>query len=148
MLVSQEKPWSGLLLKMLSNRHFLVSIGNCVSSSTWLLFWVPRGDPTLYTVHVSQGKASQWFWLYLLSLLCRFVSVKPDDFSNVDTLHNHLLATEDWMWLSFPQLNSDKSELLIIGPENAIPYYNTILYYFKATKWELLKPLSSKTNLN
>ena len=47
-----------------------------------------------------------------------YFSVKPDDFSNLNTLHSCLAAIKDWMSVNFLQLNSDKTELFIFGPEN------------------------------
>ena len=47
-----------------------------------------------------------------------YFTVKPDDFSNLDTLHYCLAVIKDWMSLNFLQLNSDKTEFLIVDFRN------------------------------
>lgn len=97
-----------------------------MSSSTPLLYGVPLGSilgPILFSLYMlPMGQIISSFGC--ISYHCYaddtqlYFSVKPDDLSNLNTLHNCLAAIKDWMSVNFLQLNSDKTEILIFGPEN------------------------------
>ena len=46
-----------------------------------------------------------------------YIAVSPDDTGPIDTLLNCILDIKSWMAENFLQLNQDKTEVLIIGPE-------------------------------
>ncbi len=46
-----------------------------------------------------------------------YIAVSPDDTGPSDTLFNCILDIKSWMAEDFSQLNQDKTEVLIIGPE-------------------------------
>lgn len=112
-------------MSYLSNRSFSVCMGNYVSSSTPLLYGVPQGSilgPVLFSLYILPlGQIISRFGC--ISYHCYaddtqlYFSVKPDDFSNLNTLHSCLAAIKDMMSVNLLQLNSDKTELLIFGPE-------------------------------
>ncbi len=101
-------------------------MGDHVSSSAPLLYGVPLGSilsPILFSLYMLPlGQIISYFGC--MSCHCYvddtqlYFPVKPNDFSNLATLHNCLATIKNWMSLSFLQLNFDKTKLLIIGPEN------------------------------
>lgn len=46
-----------------------------------------------------------------------YISVSPDDTRPMDALFNCILDIKSWMAENFLQLNQDKTEVLVIGPE-------------------------------
>ena len=46
-----------------------------------------------------------------------YIAVSPDDTGPIDTLLNCILDIKSWMAVNFLQLNQDKTEVLVIGPE-------------------------------
>ena len=46
-----------------------------------------------------------------------YIAMSPDDMEPIDCLLNCILDIKSWMAENFLQLNQDKTEVLIIGPE-------------------------------
>lgn len=46
-----------------------------------------------------------------------YISMSPDDTGPMDALFNCILDIKSWMAKNFLQLNQDKTEVLVIGPE-------------------------------
>ena len=46
-----------------------------------------------------------------------YIAVSPDDTGPLDALFNCILDIKSWMAANFLQLNQDKTEVLVIGPE-------------------------------
>ena len=46
-----------------------------------------------------------------------YIAVSPDDTRPLDALFNYILDIKSWMAANFLQLNQDKTEVLVIGPE-------------------------------
>ena len=46
-----------------------------------------------------------------------YIAVSPDDTGPIDVLFNCILDIKTWMAANFLQLNQDKTEVLVIGPE-------------------------------
>ena len=46
-----------------------------------------------------------------------YIAVSPDDTGPIDVLFNCILEIKTWMAANFLQLNQDKTEVLLIGPE-------------------------------
>lgn len=50
-----------------------------------------------------------------------YIAMSPDDTRPIDALFNHILEFKLWMAENFLQLNQDKAEVLVIGPEEREP---------------------------
>ncbi len=48
-----------------------------------------------------------------------YISTKPDETSKLSTLTECVKNIKDWMTSHFLLLNSDKTEILLIGPKNS-----------------------------
>ncbi len=48
-----------------------------------------------------------------------YISTKPDETSKLSKLTECVKNMKDWMNNNFPLLNSDKTEILLIGPKNS-----------------------------
>ena len=47
-----------------------------------------------------------------------YIAVSPDDTGPIDALFNCIIDIKSWMAVNFLQLNQDKTEVLVIGPED------------------------------
>ena len=125
---------SGLVLKWfssyLSKRSFSVSINNVLSETTELSCGVPQGSvlgPVLFLLYLLPlGQLIRKFknisyHLYAddIQLYCSF---KLSELHKLSSLTNCLSSIKQWLSENYLQLNSDKTETLIIAPENAIPH--------------------------
>ncbi len=63
-----------------------------------------------------------------------YIAVSPDDTGPIDTLFNCILDIKSWMAVNFLQLNQDKTEVLVIGPEGQKEKLLSKLYDFKPTQ--------------
>ena len=62
------------------------------------------------------------------------IAVSPDDLEPVDVLLNCILNIRSWMAENFLQLNQDKTEVLIFGPENKREMILPKLQNFKSSQ--------------
>ncbi len=124
---------SGSVLKWfssyLSERSFSVSANHIMSDTTGLSCGVPQGSvlgPVLFLLYL----------LPLGQLICQFedisyhlyaddiqlyCSFKPTELRKLSSLINCLTSVQQWLSNNYLQLNSDKTETLIIAPDNSIP---------------------------
>lgn len=91
----------------LSNRGFSVSMGDYVSSSTPLLYGMPPGSIL--------GPIFSLYMLPLGQIISRFGCTSYHCYTDDTQLY---FSGKDWISVNFLHLNSDKTELLIFGPEN------------------------------
>ena len=47
-----------------------------------------------------------------------YLSVKPDEVSQLSKIEAGLLAIKEWMTQNFLLLNSDKTEIMVVGPKS------------------------------
>uniref|UniRef100_A0A8C6TLJ0 Reverse transcriptase domain-containing protein n=1 Tax=Neogobius melanostomus TaxID=47308 RepID=A0A8C6TLJ0_9GOBI len=124
---------SGTVLKWLSsyltNRTFSVCINNIMSEATPLLHGVPQGSvlgPILFLLYISPlGKTISRFknvsyHLYADDIQLYF-SFKESEMHRLSELMDCLSSVKLWLRENCLQLNSKKTETLIIAPEQKIP---------------------------
>uniref|UniRef100_A0A671TXF6 Reverse transcriptase domain-containing protein n=1 Tax=Sparus aurata TaxID=8175 RepID=A0A671TXF6_SPAAU len=108
----------------LTDRHFLVSMDTCSSGTHELKYGVPQGSilgPILFNLYMLPlGDVIRRHGINFQSYADDtqlYIAVSPDDMGPIDSLLNCILDIESWMAENFLQLNQDKTEVLIIGPE-------------------------------
>ena len=138
-LVECLNTWDGILGSTFhwlssyqSNRKCQVVIENFMSSTAPILSGVLQGSilgPILFSVcMLPLGNLISQF--NCISHHCYaddmqlYVSFKHNDIANFSILHDCLTAIKDWMSPTFLQLNSDKTEIIFIGPNKLIPELN------------------------
>ena len=81
-----------------------------------------------------------------------YIAVSPDDIGPIDALLNCILDIKSWMASSFLQLNQDKTEVQVIGPEAHREKLNLKLKALASNTYEQVKNfgviLDSKLNFN
>ena len=129
-LLHRLEKWVGLsdtllhwFRSYLQDRDYFVSIGNFVSQKVNMMCGVPQGSilgPLLFN-------------LYMLPLgkLLRdnnidyhnyaddtqiYIALSPADYSPIDSLYHCISLINDWMSHNFLQLNKDKTEVVVFGP--------------------------------
>lgn len=110
----------------LSDRVFRVTVDNFSSSTAVMSCGVPQGSvlgPILFSLYMLPlGHIIRHFTP--VSYHCYaddsqlYVSLRPENHSKLDSLHSCLTAIKDWMASNFLQLNTDKTEVLVIGPDH------------------------------
>ena len=108
----------------LSDRHQFIAINNCQSATTPLIHGVPQGSvlgPLLFILYMLP--LGQILRHHGLRFHCYaddtqlYLPSKTISPSTLSTLSNCLTDIKTWMQNSFLKLNSNKSEILIIGPD-------------------------------
>uniref|UniRef100_A0A3P9KR35 Reverse transcriptase domain-containing protein n=1 Tax=Oryzias latipes TaxID=8090 RepID=A0A3P9KR35_ORYLA len=113
----------------LSGRNFSVMANHKMSQSADLLCGVPQGSvlgPVLFLLYmIPLGKIIQDFsdvsyHLFAddIQLYCSF---KPSETHKLDFLMNCLMQIKQWLCKNSLQLNSEKTETLVVAPDDAIP---------------------------
>lgn len=64
-----------------------------------------------------------------------YIAVSPDDTGPIDALFNCILYIKSWMAENFLQLNQDKTEVLVIGPEGLREELLPKLWDFKPSQY-------------
>ena len=110
----------------LTDRSLSVSVGEFVSDTAALSCGVPQGSvlgPILFSIYmlplgqiISSFKNISYH-MYADDIQLYF-SFKPNELHKLSVLNNCLNAIRNWMANNFLQLNADKTEVLIFGPEN------------------------------
>uniref|UniRef100_A0A665VQ37 Reverse transcriptase domain-containing protein n=1 Tax=Echeneis naucrates TaxID=173247 RepID=A0A665VQ37_ECHNA len=115
----------------LSGRRFSVSANQIMPDSADLLCGVPQGSvlgPILFLLYVLRlRKIIQElpFTYHLfaddIQLYCSFKAAESRKFNSLTSC---LVQIKQWLSSNSLQLNSDKTEVLVIGPDDAIPGIN------------------------
>ena len=108
----------------LTDRHFFVSMDTCSSETHKIKCGVPQGSilgPTLFNLYMLPlgdviRRHSISFHSYADDTQL-YIAVSPDDTGPIDVLFNCILDIKTWMAANFLQLNQDKTEVLLNGPE-------------------------------
>ena len=113
----------------LTDRSFSVSLGPYTSESASLSCGVPQGSvlgPILFALYMLPlgqviSKFSDVSYHCYADDIQLYVSFKPDNPDKLSVLHNCLTAIKDWMSNNYLQLNTDKTEVLIIASDSIAP---------------------------
>lgn len=104
----------------LTDRSFFVSMDMCSSGTHEIKCGVPQG-PTLFNLYMLPlGDVIRRHGISFHSYADDtqlYIAVSPDDTGPIDALFNCILDIKSWMAENFLQLNQDKTEVLVIGPE-------------------------------
>uniref|UniRef100_A0A672ZSA2 Reverse transcriptase domain-containing protein n=1 Tax=Sphaeramia orbicularis TaxID=375764 RepID=A0A672ZSA2_9TELE len=128
-LVGMSGPVLDWFSSYLTSRSFTVSINNFQSDSADLLCGVPQGSvlgPVLFLLyvlplgHIIRQYSDVSYHLFAddIQIYCSFSSSEPHKLSS---LINCLSELKQWLNDNSLQLNSSKTETLIIAPDSAIP---------------------------
>ncbi len=125
----------------LTNWCFYVSMDACSSGTHEIRCGVPQGSilgPILFNLYMLPlgdviRKHGISFHSYADDTQL-YIAVSPDDTGPIDTLFNCILDIKSWMAVNFLQLNQDKTEVLVIGPEGQKEKLLSKLYDFKPTQ--------------
>ena len=108
----------------LSDRKFFVNYSECSSRSYKLNCGVPQGSilgPLLFNLYMLPlGNVIRRHGINFHSYADDtqlYIAVSPEDTGPIDSLFNCILDIKSWMAENFMQLNQDKTEVLVIGPE-------------------------------
>ena len=108
----------------LTDRSFFVSMDTCSSRTHKIKCGVPQGSilgPILFNLYMLPlGDVIRRHGISFHSYADDtqlYIAVSPDDTGPIDTLLNCILDIKSWMAVNFLQLNQDKTEVLLIGPE-------------------------------
>ena len=108
----------------LTDRTFMVSVDTCSSLVHRITCGVPQGSvlgPVLFNLYMLPlGGVIRRHGINFHSYADDtqlYISMSPDDTRPMDALFNCILEIKSWMAENFLQLNQDKTEVLVIGPE-------------------------------
>ncbi|XP_054864080.1 uncharacterized protein LOC129348233 [Amphiprion ocellaris] len=108
----------------LTDRCFYVSMDTCSSGTHEIKCGVPQGSilgPILFNLYMLPlGDVIRRHGISFHSYADDtqlYIAVSPDDTGPIDSLLNCILDIKSWMAVNFLQLNQDKTEVLVIGPE-------------------------------
>ena len=106
-----------------------MSLGPYMSETASLSCGVPQGSvlgPILFALYMLPlgqviSKFSDVSYHCYADDIQLYVSFKPDNPDKLSVLHNCLTAIKDWMSNNYLQLNTDKTEVLIIASDSIAP---------------------------
>uniref|UniRef100_A0A672IAL3 Reverse transcriptase domain-containing protein n=1 Tax=Salarias fasciatus TaxID=181472 RepID=A0A672IAL3_SALFA len=108
----------------LTDRCFYVSLDTCSSGTHEIRCGVPQGSilgPILFNLYMLPlGDVIRRHGISFHSYADDtqlYIAVSPDDSGPIETLFNCISDIKSWMAVNFLQLNQDKTEVLVIGPE-------------------------------
>ena len=126
----------------LTDRCFYVSMDACSSEIHEIGCGVPQGSilgPLLFNLYMLPlGDVIRRHGISFHSYADDtqlYIAVSPDDTGPIDALFNCILDIKSWMAENFLQLNQDKTEVLVIGPEGQREKLLPKLQDFKPTKF-------------
>ncbi|XP_073349448.1 uncharacterized protein [Pagrus major] len=125
----------------LTDGSFFVSMDTCSSRTHKIKCGVPQGSilgPTLFNLYMLPiGDVIRRHGINFHSYADDtqlYIAVSPDDTGPIDALFNCILDIRSWMAANFLQLNQDKTEVLVIGPEGQREKLLPKLQDFKPSK--------------
>ncbi|KAK7899424.1 hypothetical protein WMY93_020277 [Mugilogobius chulae] len=154
-LLHRLEDWVGIsgcalkwLKSYLEDRKYFVEIGNCVSEHMALTCGVPQGSilgPLLFNLYLLPlgqliRNNSVCYHNYADNTQI-YVSLTAGEYGPVDSLCRCIQQISVWMQNNFLQLNSDKTEVIIFGPQKQ---RESVSSHFQSLS---LKPLGQVRNL-
>ncbi len=110
----------------LSDRYHFVYLNRESSQLSPVKYGVPQGSvlgPLLFSLYMLP--LGNIIRIYRISFHCYadetllLISTRPDETSKLSKLTESVKSVKDWMTNNFLLLNSDKTEILLIGPKNS-----------------------------
>ncbi|CAJ1053038.1 RNA-directed DNA polymerase from mobile element jockey [Xyrichtys novacula] len=121
----------------LTDRSQFVNVNNKSSAHTKVCYGVPQGSvlgPILFTLYmIPLGKIMR---KYSINFHCYaddtqlYLSIKPEEAGQVARLEACLKDIKSWMTNNFLMLNSDKTEVLVLGPKHLREAFSSNLATF------------------
>ncbi len=114
----------------LSDRYYFVYLNGEASQLSPVKYGVPQGSvlgPLLFSLYMLP--LGNIIRKYRISFYCYaeytqlYISTKPDETSKLSKLKKCVKNVKDWMTNNFLLLNSDKADILLIGPKKQYSEY-------------------------
>ena len=138
----------GWFRSYLEDRKYFVEIGNCVSDHMALTCGVPQGSilgPLLFNLYmlplgqlIRRNKVSYHNYADDTQI---YVSLTAGEHGPVDSLLHCIQQISEWMQNNFLQLNADKTEIIVFGPQKQ---RESVICHLQSLS---LKPSSKVRNL-
>lgn len=152
-LLQRLEGWTGIagtalkwFKSYLEDRKYFIEIGNCTSDHMALTCGVPQGSilgPLLFNLYmlplgqlISSNNISYHNYADDTQI---YISLTAGEYEPVDSLCHCIKQVTAWMQNNFLQLNSDKTEVIIFGPQKQRERVSSYL--------EFLKPKNQVRNL-
>uniref|UniRef100_A0A3P9MAR3 Reverse transcriptase domain-containing protein n=1 Tax=Oryzias latipes TaxID=8090 RepID=A0A3P9MAR3_ORYLA len=154
-LLHRLQDWVGIsgsvlswLKSYLEDRKYFVEIGSCVSDYMGLNCGVPQGSilgPLLFNLYMlplgQLIRSNNISYHNYADDTQIYVSLTTGEYGPVDSLNHCLQQISAWMQNNFLQLNSDKTEVIVFGPQKQRESVSSYLHSLS------LKPSNQVRNL-
>uniref|UniRef100_A0A3B3HFB5 Reverse transcriptase domain-containing protein n=1 Tax=Oryzias latipes TaxID=8090 RepID=A0A3B3HFB5_ORYLA len=154
-LLHRLQDWVGIsgsalswLKSYLEDRKYFVEIGSCVSDYMGLNCGVPQGSilgPLLFNLYMlplgQLIRSNNISYHNYADDTQIYVSLRTGEYGPVDSLNHCLQQISAWMQNNFLQLNSDKTEVIVFGPQKQREIVSSYLHSLS------LKPSNQVRNL-